>query len=384
MIYLDHSATTPVDPDVLEIMLPLFLSNFGNPSGSHQLSRKAASLISNSRIKIANFLSCNPKEIIFTSSGTESNNFAIRGVVERHLKENKPFHLITSAADHPSVIKTMEQLSLTQAIEYTVLPIEKNGSVNPDELERAIKNNTLLISITYASNEVGTIQPIRELANIAHNRSILFHTDAVQGGNYLNLDVKQLSIDMLSLSGHKIYGPKGIGVLYVKEGTLLMPQLFGGSQENNQRAGTENVPNIIGFASALEKAHQRQEKDSHRLRQLSEKFVQKIIQTIPDALHTGDSHHRIPGHVSLIFKNIQADILLMHLDMEGVFASSGSACATGNPEPSPTLLAMNYSPQDAKGSLRFSMGRSTTWEELDHVIHILNRVVNKLRFSGKN
>jgi len=378
-VYLDHAATTPVHPLVLEAMTPYFTQFFGNPSGAHRVSQKAAAALSKARRRVAKVLHCTPGEILFTSGGSESDNLAIRGVAERALVQKKGKHIITSPVEHPAVENTIESLCQQHGFEKTVLPVDSKGRIDPSALRQAIRPDTILISIIYGSNEVGTLQPLAELSAIAKEFDIPFHSDAVQAGVCLDLNVEALGVDLLSLSGHKIYGPRGIGVLYLRKGLDLQTQITGGSQEENRRAGTENVAAIIGFTEALELAEAEKQERSQRLNELSLKLWQGIQEKIPEVSLTGDGQQRLPGHVSLVFKGVRADTLLMHLDMAGICASSGSACATGNPEPSSILLAMGFSPELASSALRFTLGRETKQEEIDYVLEVLPTIIEKIR-----
>lgn len=378
-IYLDHAATTPVREEVFSAMEPWFSSHFGNPSGVHQVSRKAAAGLSQARRKIAKILDCTPGELIFTSGGTESDNLAIRGVAWKALLDNRGKHIITSAVEHYAVEKTISQLCELHGFEQTVLPVDSKGAVDPKDLREAIRPDTILISIVYASSEVGTIQPIAELSAVAAEFNTPFHVDAVQAGVCQDISVKRLGVDLLTLSAHKVYGPKGAGLLYLKQGIELISQTTGGSHEKNHRAGTENIPAIAGFATALELAQNRKEEESKRLTELGRYLIDSVLKKVPNSYLTGSPENRSPGHVSFVFEGIKADTLLMHLDMAGICASSGSACATGSPEASGVLLAMGLDAELSMGAIRFTLGLSTKKEDIDYVIQVLPDIIQKIR-----
>jgi cysteine desulfurase len=379
IVYLDHSASTPVDARVVAAMLPYFTESYGNASGLHRQARASARALDQARHDVAEVLGCKPKEIVFTSCGTESDNLAIRGVAWTGKLAGKGKHLITSPIEHHAVSQTINQLCDRFGFEQTVVPVDRHGVVNPDDVARAIRPDTLLISIMYANNEVGTIEPLAEIGAIARERGVPFHTDAVQAGGYLDLDVERLNADLLSLSGHKFYAPKGVGMLYVRQGTPLQPQQTGGGHEGSRRAGTENVPYIVGLAAALRLAQQERASEAVRLPALRDRMVDGICSGIPDAQLTGHPKQRLPGHASLVIPGVEADGLLMHLDMAGVCAASGSACTTGMPEPSHVLTAMGVEHTLALGALRLTLGRSTTQADVDYVAEILPGIVEKLR-----
>jgi cysteine desulfurase len=379
VVYLDHSASTPVDAKVVEAMLPYFTESYGNASGLHRQARASARALDQARRDVAEVLCCKPKEIVFTSCGTESDNLAIRGVAWTGKLAGKGKHLITSPIEHHAVSQTINQLCDRFGFEQTVVPVDRYGLVDPGDVARAIRPDTLLISIMYANNEVGTIEPLAEIGAIARERGIPFHTDAVQAGGYLDLDVGRLNVDLLSLSGHKFYAPKGVGMLYVRQGTRLQPEQTGGGHEGNRRAGTENIPYIVGLATALRLAQQERASEAARLSALRDRLVTAIYAGIPDAQLTGHPERRLPGHASFVIPGVEADGLLMHLDMAGVCAASGSACTTGMPEPSHVLMAMGVEHALALGALRLTLGRSTTQADVDYVVEILPGIVEKLR-----
>jgi cysteine desulfurase len=370
-VYLDYSASTPTDPRVVEAMMPYFTEVFGNASSAHSFGRKAEDAIENARRTIAKYLNCKPHEVIFTSGGSESDNLALRGAAWASKQKTGGNHLITTPIEHSAVGKTMAQLADVMGYEVTLLPIDSTGIVSPDDFEAAIRDNTTLASIIYANNEVGTVNPLPELGKIAKSHNIIFHTDAVQAGGQLSLDVQELGVDLMSISGHKFYGPKGVGALFVREGIELIPSQSGGSHENGLRAGTHNTPFIIGLAKALELAYTEREERLAHVTKLRQMLVDGIISRIPQAQTTGHPEHRLPSHASFIFDNLDANKLLIHMDMKGVAASSASACKTGNPEPSSVLLALGYAREDAFGSLRLTVSHNTSEADIEYAIDVI-------------
>jgi cysteine desulfurase len=381
-IYLDHSASTPVDARVVEAMHPYFDVHYGNASGLHRQARASARALDQARRDVAGIFGCKPKEVVFTSCGSESDNLAIRGVAWAATLAGRGGHLVTSPIEHHAVTHTIDQLCEHFGFEQTVLPVDPYGLVNPDDVARAIRPDTVLVSVIYANNEVGSIEPISEIGAIAHERGVLLHTDAVQAGGYLDLNVDRLNVDLLSLSGHKFYAPKGVGVLYVRQGTRLLPQQTGGGHEGGRRAGTENIPYIVGVATALKLAQAERETENARLAGLRDRLVNGIQAAIPDAQLTGHPEQRLPGHASFVIPGVEASGLLMHLDMAGVCAASGSACTSGMPEPSHVLTAMGIDYTLALGALRLTLGRSTTQADVDYVVEILPGIVEKLRAAN--
>jgi cysteine desulfurase len=317
IIYLDHSASTPVDTRVLEAMMPFFTEHYGNPSGIHCQARASARALDQARMEVAEVLGCKPKEIIFTSCGTESDNLAIRGIAFAAVQAGKGHHIITSACEHHAVSHTVEHLCKYFGFQQTIVPVDRYGLIDPADVERAIRRDTVLISIIYANNEVGTIQPMAEIGAIARRYGIPLHTDAVQGGGYLELNVDRLQVDLLSLSGHKFYAPKGVGVLFAREGVALLPQQTGGGHEAGRRAGTENVPYIVGLAKALKLAQDIRHVENERLAQLRDRLIQGVQAALPDAQLTGHPDQRLPHHASFVIPGVEANTLLMHLDCNG-------------------------------------------------------------------
>ncbi len=377
VVYLDHAATTPVDPRVVEAMLPYFTERYGNASTIYSLGREARRAVKEARADVAEILNCSPQEIVFTGCGTESDNLAIRGVA--WMNRQRGDHIITSPIEHHAVSHTCEQLEKQFGFEVAYLPVDECGRVDPSDVERAITDKTVLISIMYANNEVGTIEPIVEIGEIARRHGIPLHTDAVQAAGALSLDVQELKVDLLSLSGHKFYGPKGAGVLYVRQGVEFLPTQTGGGHENNRRAGTENVPYIVGLATALKLAEERREDESRRLTGLRDRLVERILSSIPHCQLMGHPSERLPNNANFVFDYVEGEAILLSLDMQGIAASSGSACATGSAEPSHVLLAMGVQPDVAHGSLRLTLGRENTEEDVDQVSGVLPGIVERLR-----
>lgn len=378
MIYLDHSATTPVDARVVAAMLPYWTEQWGNPSSLYGLGRRASAALEDARSRCARLLNCQPAEIVFTGCGTESDNLALRGIALAAARRGKR-HIVTTPIEHHAVLHTAADLAEHFDFEVTCVPVGRTGRVAPEAVEAAIRPDTALISVMYANNEVGTIQPIAEIGALARRRGVPFHTDAVQAGGILPLDVAALNVDLLALSAHKFYGPKGVGLLYVRKGLRLLPTQTGGSQERGRRSGTENVPYIVGMAQALELAQAERVAEAARLAALRERLWAGLQARIPDIELTGHPTERIPGHLSLIVRGVEAQQLLIALDLAGVAASSGSACASGAPTPSHVLTAMGYAPNDALGALRLTLGRENTEGDVDVVCERLAEIVKRIR-----
>ena len=378
MIYLDHSATTAVDPRVVEAMLPFWTETYGNPSSIYGLGRRAAAALEDARRRIARILNCQPAELIFTGCGTESDNLAMRGVLLAAAAKGKR-HIIIAPVEHHAVLHTAAELAEHLDYDVTSVPVDRQGIVDPAAVAAAIRPDTALISIMYANNEVGAIQPVAEIGAIARERGVPFHTDAVQAGGYLPLDVDALKVDLLALSAHKFYGPKGVGLLYVRRGVRLLPVQTGGGQERGRRSGTENVPYIAGMAKALEIAQAERESETRRLTALRDRLIDGLTAAIPDITLTGHPTQRLPGHASLLVRGAEAEAMLIALDLAGVAASSGSACATGAPTPSHVLTAMGYGPQEAMGALRLTLGRENTEADVDCVVAKLPEIVARIR-----
>ena len=376
-IYMDHAATTAVHPRVVEAMLPYFTTKYGNASSIHSWGREAHQAMEKARQTVADILGADPKEIIVTSCGTESDNLAVRGVA--FASREKGNHIITSPIEHHAVGHTCEQLQKEFGFEVTYVPVDKYGRVDPDEVGRAITDRTILISIMYANNEVGTIQPIAEIGKIARDRNIPFHTDAVQAGGTLDLNVDRLNVDLLSLSAHKFYGPKGVGILYQRRLTPLLPMQTGGGHERGRRAGTENLPYIVGLATALQLAQEHREGNHARITALRDRLIRGVLGTIPDADLTGHPSDRLPNSASFVFKGVEGESILLNLDLMGVAASSGSACTTGALEPSHVLTSLGLPVEMCHGSLRLTLGNENTESDVDYVLSILPGIVSRLR-----
>jgi cysteine desulfurase len=377
-VYLDYSASTPTDPRVVEAMMPYFTEVYGNPSSIHSFGRKAEQAVEDARETVARILNCHPSEIVFTSGGSESDNLAVRGAAWTARQQGRGLHLVTTPVEHPAVGKTVDQLAEVMGFQRTVLPLDEYGIVDVEDFAAACRHGTTVASIMYANNEVGTIEPLPQLSAIAKERGVLFHTDAVQAAGQLPLDVQALGVDMMSISAHKFYGPKGVGALYVRKGIELVPSQSGGSHESSRRAGTHNTPFIVGMAKALELAYEALDEHAAHYQNMRDLLIDGILSRVPNAQLTGHPQRRLPSHASFVFDGVDGNTLLMHLDMNGVAASSGSACKTGNPEPSEVLLAIGYSPEQALGSLRLTVGRQTTAEDIAFAIEMVAKTVEKL------
>ncbi|MFC1682924.1 cysteine desulfurase NifS [Candidatus Zixiibacteriota bacterium] len=375
-VYLDHSATTPVHPEVLEAMMPSYNNEYGNASSIHRLGRNARVAIDEARETVGSILNAQTKEIYFTSGGTEGDNLAIKGVA--HEYRDKGNHIITSQIEHEAVLNTCKYLE-KNGFDVTYLPVDEHGMVEVGEVERAITDQTILISVMHANNEVGTIQPISEIGRIAHQRGVLVHTDAVQTVGKVPVDVEALNIDLLSMSSHKFYGPKGVGALFRREGIKLEPLAHGGHHERWKRAGTENVPGIVGLAKALEICQKEMETTAKREARLRDTLQREIEKNIPDVHFNGHPTERLPGALSTCFKGIEGEALILSLDMKGIMASTGSACSSGSLEPSHVLMAMGIPVELAHGSARFTLGRGNTKEEIDYVLEALPGIVERFR-----
>jgi cysteine desulfurase len=376
-IYLDHAASTPTDPRVVEAMMPYFNQVYGNSASSHWAGREAERAVEDAREVMAGIFNCKPTEIVFTSGGTESDNLAIRGAA--WMRRDRGQHIITTPVEHSAVGATIAQLTAWMGFESTALPVDCAGQVDPEVFADAIQPNTTLASVIYANNEIGTINPIPRLAEIAHEHGVLFHTDAVQAAGQLTLDVQALGVDLLSISAHKFYGPKGVGALFVREGVDLLPSQSGGSHEAGRRAGTINTPGIVGMAKALALAYDELEARTAHYRRLRDRLIDGILSRVPGAHLTGHPQQRSPSHASFVFEGVESNMLLMHLDMKGIAASSASACKTGNPEPSSVLLAIGYAPELASSGLRLSVGKDTTDDDIEYAVNAVSEAVERLR-----
>jgi len=376
VVYMDHASTTPTDPEVVEAMLPWMSEQFGNPSTVYSLGLTGAKAVQDARESIAKAINADPEEIYFTSGGTEADNWAILGSADAHGKKGR--HLITSAIEHHAVLESMEYLE-KRGCEVTRVPVNSGGLVDPEEVRRALRPDTVLVSIMHANNEIGTIEPIAEIGTITREAGVLFHVDAVQTAGKLPLDVEELGVDMLSMSAHKFYGPKGVGLMYLRRRTRITPLLHGGSQERGRRAGTTNVPGIVGMAKALELASVRMAEDAVREAALRDRLWEGLSSGI-EAIHlNGDPVRRLPGNLNVRLDGVEGESMILMLDMEGICVSSGSACTTGSLEPSHVLLALGIPAEHAHGSLRATLGRSTTAEDVDHFIKVFPPIVDRLR-----
>jgi cysteine desulfurase len=378
-IYLDHAATTPVDPRVVQAMLPYWTEQWGNASSIYALGRQASQALEEARQSVAEILNCTPKEIIFTSCGTESDNLALRGVAFERQKRLRKNQIITSPIEHHAIGHTVEQLVKHFGFGVTILPVDRFGLVDPADVERAISDDTAIISVMYANNEVGTIEPIAEIGHIAREHKVPFHTDAVQAGGTLSLDVDALNVDLLSLSAHKFYGPKGVGLLYARRGVPLLPMQTGGGHERNRRSGTENVAYAVGLATALRLAYDEAEETNARIARLRDRLVTGVLETIPDSQLSGHPKRRLFNSASFLFRFVEGESILLNLDQLGVAASSGSACTSGSLEPSHVLMAMGFEHEVAHGSLRLTLGKGNSEEEIDYVLEVLPGIIDKLR-----
>ena len=379
MIYLDNAATTALHPKVLEAMLPYLSEDYANPSSVYSPARKVRGVIDDSRKKIAQAISAQPDEIFFTAGGTESNNWAIKSVVEAADSMGRGRHIITTAVEHHAVFHVCEYLT-SQGCEITYLPVDSEGFVTAEVLENAIRPDTCLVSIILANNEIGTIIQMAELSKITKNYKIPLHTDAVQAVGQIPVNVDELGVDLLSLSAHKFNGPKGIGALYVRKGTRITPMIHGGAQEKNRRAGTENVAGIVGMGIALEISTEEMAIESTRVKNLRDMLINEILTTIPHTrLNGAAGANRLPGNVNISFRFIEGESLLLHLDMQGIYASTGSACSSGALEPSHVLMSLGLSHELANGAIRFSLGRNNTNEDVHKIMDVLRSSVDKLR-----
>ncbi|NLK18105.1 MAG: cysteine desulfurase NifS [Clostridiales bacterium] len=375
-VYLDHAATTGVDRDVLEKMTPYFSDTFGNPNSLHSFGREAEKAVTSSRDAIAKLLGCKPNELYFTSGGTEADNWAIKGIYTAY--KNKGNHIITTKIEHKAVLASCQRLQKDGA-EITYLDVDKYGTVDLEQLKNSITDKTILVSVITANNEVGTIQPIAEIGRICKERGVLFHTDAVQAIGAVDIDVKRDNIDLLSLSAHKVYGPKGIGALYIRNGVKCDRYISGGSQERGMRAGTTNVPLIVGMAAAFEKAVLNSEENNKKLIRLRDELIQRIEAGIPNSYLNGHRINRLPNNVNFCFEFVEGESLLLMLDMQGIAVSSGSACTSGSLEPSHVLSAMGVPPEIAQSATRFTFGRENTMEDIDYVVECLKKNLMTLR-----
>ena len=382
IVYMDHAGTTPMAPEVLRAMTPYFTQLFGNPSSIHTVGQEARYALDDARERVARVLNCRPREVVFTGGGTESDNAAIVGVATALQETGK--HIVTSSVEHHAVLHTCQHLE-SLGFEVTYLPVDSDGIVQPDAVLGAITPQTTLVSVMYANNEIGVVNPIPQISAAVKSRAselsrtILLHTDAVQAAGYLDLDVRKLGVDLLSLSGHKFHGPKGTGVLFIRRGAPFLPYILGGGQERERRSGTENIPGIVGLSVALETANGQRETNSRHCAALRDRIVQQVLERVPGSRLNGHSTQRLPNNANFSFSGIEGEPILLGLDMAGIAASSGSACSSGSLEPSHVLLALGQSAEVARGSLRLTLGKDNTEEEVDYLLEVLPDLVERLR-----
>ena len=375
-VYMDNAATTALRRDVLDAMMPYLTDIYGNPSSLHYFGQEAHKAVENARHQVASALNAEDNEIVFTGCGTEADNMALKGIAEKYQSKGK--HIITSSVEHHAILHTCEYLE-KHGFEVTYLPVDEYGMVKAEQVRDAIRSDTILVSIMFANNEVGTIMPIKEIGAVCREKGVLFHTDAVQAVGHVAIDVKAMNIDLLSLSAHKLHGPKGVGVLYIRKGIVVPPLLHGGAQERRKRAGTENVAGIVGLGKAIEIACSDIEGTSKRMCYLRDKLINGIEASIPEVKLNGHRTERLPGNVNFSIKYIEGESILLMLDINGIAASSGSACTSGSLDPSHVLLAMGMPHETAHGSLRLTLGDDTTEDDIDYVLEVLPEIVVKLR-----
>jgi cysteine desulfurase len=376
-IYLDHAATTPVRPEVAKAMAPYFSKDFGNPSTLYSYGREAKVALEEARAKVARLIGAKePEEIVFTSGGTEADNFALCGIAWAN--QEKGNHIITTSIEHHAVINVCKFLE-KRGFKITYLAVDKNGLVDPLEVKRAITDRTILVSVMHANNEIGTVEPIEEIGEIVKEKGVYFHTDAVQTTGHLSIDVDKLKVDLLAMSAHKLYGPKGVGALYIRRGTKIVPFLYGGEQENRRRASTENVAGIVGFGEACSLAQKDMAEEEEPLTYLRDKLIESILKRIKDSRLNGHPQKRLPGNVNVSVEGVEGESMLLNLDLAGICASSGSACTSSILEPSHVLTAIGVSPEVAHSSLRFTLGKENSEEDINYVLKVLPEIVERLR-----
>ncbi|MBU5321657.1 cysteine desulfurase NifS [Sarcina ventriculi] len=375
-VYLDYAATTYVKPEVLEEMLPYFTQKFGNPSSFYSISRENRMAIDKARAQVAKALNCDVNEVYFTGGGSEADNWAIKGIASAH--KNKGNHIITTKIEHHAVLHTCQYLE-KHGFEVTYLDIDDKGLVNLEELKNAITDKTILVSIMFANNEIGTIEPIKQIGEICRERKIFFHTDAVQAVGNVAIDVKDMNIDLLSLAGHKIYGPKGVGVLYIRKGIKIDNLIHGGSQERNRRAGTENIPGVVGLGKAIELATDNLEEHRNKMIALRDRLIEGLLKVPYTRLNGAEGDKRLPGNVNVCFEFVEGESILLSLDFKGICASSGSACTSGSLDPSHVLLAIGLPHEIAHGSLRLTLGEGSKEEDVDYILEVIPPIIERLR-----
>lgn len=381
-VYLDFAATTPVDERVLQAMLPYFSTFFGNSSSVHSYGQQAETALEQSRQTLAQGLNCLPEEVIFTSCGSESDNLALRGAALAARSQRRADHILISPVEHHAVLRTAQQMARLHGFEIEYLPVDETGRVNPQSVIERLRSTTAVVSVMYANNEIGTINPVAEIGAACRQRGVPFHTDAVQAAAYLPVDVQQLNVDLLALGAHKFYGPKGVGALYVRKGTPILPVLTGGSQEFGLRAGTHNVPYIVGMAEAFRLAQVERDQRTTQAKPLRDRIFGRVLEEIPEAQLTGHPEMRLPNHASFVFDQVDGNALLIALDIAGFACSSGSACKTGDPEPSEVLTGLGFSREWALGSLRVTLGTGTTPEHVEAFLDKLPELVQRVRGLG--
>jgi cysteine desulfurase len=375
-VYLDNNATTPLAPEVFEAMRPFYLENYGNASSIHWYGQRAKAAMETAREQVARLINCRPSEVVFTSGGTEADNAALVGMVEAARAESR--HVVTTAIEHHAVLHTAKALE-KRGVSVTYVRAGLSGVVDPADVERAVRPETVLISVMHANNELGTIQPLEEIGRVARERDIYFHTDAVQSVGKIPVDVEKLGVDLLSLSAHKLYGPKGVGALYIRRGTSLRPLLYGGHHERDRRPGTENVPGIVGLGKAAELARERLAEDATRMSARRDHLEAGILRSVPLVTVNGDPQRRLPNTTSIAFDFIEGEGFVIAMDLRGVACSTGAACSSGSLEPSHVLAAMGKTPEQARSSIRFSLGRFTTAEDIDQTLEVVPAVAQQLR-----
>ena len=380
-VYIDHASTTPCDKRVVDAMLPYFTDEFGNADSQHFYGRETAKAVAEARATIARLIGAAPNEVYFTASGSEADNWALKGTALAMRERGKGNHIIISAIEHHAILTSAEWLEKNGFV-VTKLPVGPNGIVDPQSLRDAIDDQTTLVSVMYVNNEVGTIQPVHELCKIAHEHGALFHTDCVQAMPYIHIDVKELGADMISMSGHKFYGPKGVGALYIRNGVKIEKLVSGGGQERSQRGGTTNTPAVVGMAKALELAVATMDEDNAHIAAVRDHFVERVMKEIPYVRFNGDMQHRVPSCANFSFEYVEGEGILMSLDIKGVALSSGSACSSGSLDPSHVLLAMGVPVEISHGSIRFSFGKDNTMEEADYAVDVLKETIAKLRIMS--
>ena len=380
-VYIDHASTTPCDKRVVDAMLPYFTDEFGNADSQHFYGRETAKAVAEARATIARLIGAAPNEVYFTASGSEADNWALKGTALAMRERGKGNHIIISAIEHHAILTSAEWLEKNGFV-VTKLPVGPNGIVDPQSLRDAIDDQTTLVSVMYVNNEVGTIQPVRELCKIAHEHGALFHTDCVQAMPYIHIDLKELGADMISMSGHKFYGPKGVGALYIRNGVKIEKLVSGGGQERSQRGGTTNTPAVVGMAKALELAVATMDEDNAHIAAVRDHFVERVMKEIPYVRFNGDMQHRVPSCANFSFEYVEGEGILMSLDIKGVAVSSGSACSSGSLDPSHVLLAMGVPVEISHGSIRFSFGKDNTMEEADYAVDVLKETIAKLRIMS--